>query len=588
MSIYKGTQLVSGNTKIEMAPVIGEIKVMLCSANYIPMGCLPCDGTEYNASQFQNLWDNFLNLSTPKLLTCTYADYNTSLTTYGQCAKIAVDTENNKFRVPLIKDGSFLQQALTAEELGKVYKAGLPNITGKFHVGWPGAAWGAMHDASGAFNTIDQQSNCSRNYYADNTRMTGANFDASRSSSIYGNSSTVQPEAVALRFFIVVADGIEGQAAVDWNNWNYELAKKADIDLSNTGRVTNCITEVPQDIKLELANGTLTLKAGSKVYIPNGFESDGTTPHFDTFTLTTDAQFSTVHTSAVPCYVTYNRGDNTLAFPAVTDTLYKYNPTTNKSAYNSTDNDWSLPICIAVRDTTGISKITTVFNGYGFFDKYGFILPGVKGLIPNGRDTDGSLKSMPIMTTNRPQILSVDANWATQDWFLQSNGVITWYPLKAGEVTYDKDRNYWVDTRKTADISYFVPFMRTMSDKSAVKFLFGELVTPMQVLDNSTPHIIETYKEGNTWYRLYSDGWVEQGGFLTARSSAAIILPIRMKDASYSIYLTVRQSSGYYSYWVVSQASGIPSSTSFTIQTNYSGDSGIDWEVKGWYNKASV
>ena len=33
---------------------------------------------------------------------------------------------------------------------------------------------------------------------------------------------------------------------------------------------TNCLTEIPQDITLELNNGTLTLKAGSKVYVPNG------------------------------------------------------------------------------------------------------------------------------------------------------------------------------------------------------------------------------------------------------------------------------------------------------------------------------
>lgn len=51
------------------------------------------------------------------------------------------------------------------------------------------------------------------------------------------------------------------------NVWNNTL---------NTSQITNCITEIPQDIKLELVDGTLTLKAGSKVYIPNGFEADGT------------------------------------------------------------------------------------------------------------------------------------------------------------------------------------------------------------------------------------------------------------------------------------------------------------------------
>ena len=37
--------------------------------------------------------------------------------------------------------------------------------------------------------------------------------------------------------------------------------------LMNT-KVSNCITNIPQDIKLELNNGVLTLKAGSKVYVP--------------------------------------------------------------------------------------------------------------------------------------------------------------------------------------------------------------------------------------------------------------------------------------------------------------------------------
>ena len=50
------------------------------------------------------------------------------------------------------------------------------------------------------------------------------------------------------------------------------------VDYTN---ITNCITEIPQDIKLELNNGTLTVKAGSKAYAPNGFEADGTTPKFD-------------------------------------------------------------------------------------------------------------------------------------------------------------------------------------------------------------------------------------------------------------------------------------------------------------------
>ena len=40
-------------------------------------------------------------------------------------------------------------------------------------------------------------------------------------------------------------------------------------------RITNCITKIPQDIKLELNEGVLTLKAGSKIYYPNGKDESG-------------------------------------------------------------------------------------------------------------------------------------------------------------------------------------------------------------------------------------------------------------------------------------------------------------------------
>ena len=40
----------------------------------------------------------------PLLNTCTYAEYETDITNYGECGKFAVDETNGKFRVPLISD----------------------------------------------------------------------------------------------------------------------------------------------------------------------------------------------------------------------------------------------------------------------------------------------------------------------------------------------------------------------------------------------------------------------------------------------------------------------------------------------------
>ena len=60
---------------------------------------------------------------------------------------------------------------------------------------------------------------------------------------------------------------------------NASLTESLQSNLLNY--TTNRILEIPQNIKLELNNGSLVRKAGSKFYIPNGFETDGITPKFD-------------------------------------------------------------------------------------------------------------------------------------------------------------------------------------------------------------------------------------------------------------------------------------------------------------------
>ena len=69
---------------------IGAIYPLACSANYVPEGSLPCDGAEYTKAQFNDLWGNYLTATTPLLLTCTYSEYDSDISTYGQCGKFAV------------------------------------------------------------------------------------------------------------------------------------------------------------------------------------------------------------------------------------------------------------------------------------------------------------------------------------------------------------------------------------------------------------------------------------------------------------------------------------------------------------------
>ena len=110
-------------------------------------------------------------------------------TTYG-----SGDGETT-FNLPDLRD-KFIEGSTTA---GTNIAAGLPNITGSFVPHGSYSYGTSIYDASGAFlgsGLVDK-------YHTNESNNTGQSYcvvslDASRSSSIYGNSTTVQPPAIKL------------------------------------------------------------------------------------------------------------------------------------------------------------------------------------------------------------------------------------------------------------------------------------------------------------------------------------------------------------------------------------------------------
>lgn len=87
-----------------------------------------------------------------------------------------------------------LQTADTSHGAGTTIAAGLPNITGSFYGDM--VSRDTSGTGTGAFRFGGGQGNFSVGY--DYKLNTGFTFDASRSSAIYGKSTTVQPPAYAL------------------------------------------------------------------------------------------------------------------------------------------------------------------------------------------------------------------------------------------------------------------------------------------------------------------------------------------------------------------------------------------------------
>lgn len=214
------------------------------------------------------------------------------------------------------------------------------------------------------------------------------------------------------------------------------LNAKAETDLGNitdgaknvaswSSNVTNCITEIPQDIKLELNAGALTLKAGSKIYVPNGFEQDGTTPHFDTVVIENDMNTAYSNVGVLMLFwsssfnyifgydITYcNSGSSVPS----NFTGWFYNTTTNTiNQYQSgtiiQNRTVSFPLGIITTDSSSIKSIDQVFNGFGYIGSTVFALPGVKGLIPNGRNADGTLNNT--VTNDYNTVKTVQVNTST-------------------------------------------------------------------------------------------------------------------------------------------------------------------------------
>lgn len=149
--------------------------------------------------------------------------YQQELALSGQCGGYVLDTEDKTLRIPTIT--KFVEGTVNLDELGTALRAGLPNITGEVTVGVVNANY-----FSGAFQVA--KSNLSSASGLANYGRT-ASFDAARCNPIYGQSETVQPEAIRYPIYIVVGNVTKTELLTNLDNLANDLALRTNIDGSN-------------------------------------------------------------------------------------------------------------------------------------------------------------------------------------------------------------------------------------------------------------------------------------------------------------------------------------------------------------------
>ena len=392
----------------------------------------------------------------------------------------------------------------------------------------------------------------------------------------------------------VIATGNEQVAIIEATGNNYDNLTHKNI--------TNCLLEVPQRIKLELNNGTLTLKAGSQVIVPNGFEADGTTPKFDYVTIGSDVG-SGLKGNGVT-YPIYNPATTTFRShlgqwesgatrPSGTYIMW-YDTASNIVRY--TNDGWvtettglSLPTSKCTCTSSGYTSIDQVFNGFGYIGSTVWVDKGVKGLIPNGRNEDGSLNNIEFTTQN----ILLRNNTEKGSYYL----VI----VDGGTRVSIANKQNWVFDEKSNSILENGVIRDNIGFYGDITLDTGGVITsfnpkqPFRAVDyndvSNTPHIIDTYVNGTSGYRIWSDGYCEQWGRanypqVPANGSKSTTITFLKKFAnvnycvSHNIITDGGNTTGLRNHWINLQVETLKFGWYSTNSTNAGGTFG--WRACGY------
>ena len=378
--------------------------------------------------------------------------------------------------------------------------------------------------------------------------------------------------------------------------------------------ISNYIRYINQDIKLELNNGILTLKAGSKVYVPNGVGV------FNVVNITSDITVANPYTNESIFIYYRNNGIEQAATNAqcsgtsITVSYGYWYDTTNNfikriDAGEVSYSGISFPIAIINASNGSWTSIDQVFNGFGYIGSTIFALPGTVVSMPNGKEENGVLKNTEVEITSVRTITLGSADTTDYIGYLSPTGIdymlATNYYESAIPPTNKNGYVMWLNTQ---DNHFYVKNFSVSGSEwelvdalgnvckfttSSGKITKFESKSVLSLLDTNTfnlvPHIVETWSNGTSWYRLYSDGWCEQGGRLYYPSSSqecVITFHKPYTNTNYTLTTTTGDFNGSYQYtsgfnwqWITVRS---VTNTSFAVWSGQYACSSWSWKAEGY------
>ena len=427
-----------------------EGKVLITNGTEASWQTLP----ETGLPLFAHIWSDHLltNSSYLRADTFSWQDGNIYYTAYNELVneknlttKTSTDTINNI--------------TITYYRTPKGYKIVLPDMADNLVQLYEntGTAWYYILDTDNTRFKLPRNSR----YESGTTTELAGNFEAETLTNSTNNETNLNHITQFLYFY--VGNTIQNETTINVAEITEALNNKADRDFGNitdgtydfltTKQVSNCITKIPQDIKLELVDETLTLKAGSKMYVPNG---PGV---FDEVVIQSDISEPAIvgYSSGL---IFYSKTNNSFNFwskddvfsgteqPSESSYIW-YNPDTGILKRYSNNVDTGDILAFPIGEFTGtwnlagyrLTSINQVFNGFGYIGSTIFALPGIEGLVPNGRNEDGSLNNTKFTTTKVST-----RTYGSNETYTDADLVISSSQFTTNYAKYYNDKNLNIDT----------------------------------------------------------------------------------------------------------------------------------------------
>lgn len=480
-----------------------------------------------------------------------------TLSAFGQVGKFVFNYSGDDIvsvRIPAIVN---VQGLLDLQNLGMTVEAGLPNIEGMVYYGH-----GYLVDATGAFYR-GKSGNLQRTADGRTEQDYELLFDASRSNPIYGNNTTVQEEAIQYPYFIQVATGAETKNNIindiELNNpFFFGMSQYFDVEPNNLSWLKSDGVYKPKSVYpdyynwiLENVNKGVKGFKGQEGYCFIATDSSGyywwvstESPVVGASVYRYDAGVNSMFFNGTVETLTSNGFTFTSIFEGSSYTVTRdsskdtsiLHPTAwitdNDFEINTSDETFRLPLLdgseflvsdryIDLTLQASGTKYTAVANGFVFFEKLNTSnTQFVKGTNLSSGYADisygtysGSTPSI-LLKVKRGDIFSIgyDAAGVTNSFrfiYARGNGSLYYY---VGETVQNAN----------------------LIDAGRMQEQITNINAP------SRGYLVQSYVNGTSGYRVYSDGWCEQWGRITVGL-----------DASVSVtFLKPFMNASYYANWI--------------------------------------